>query len=64
MQILLSVKISSTIRNLEILSKVFSGFLYTDSVSDREMVADNLFFILILNNVPEHVRTYISYQSS
>jgi len=52
-----------TIRNLEISKKTFSTILRTDSISEREIFADNLFFILILNNCPENVRTYILYHS-
>ena len=49
-----------TIRNREISSKMLSTLLRTDRVWDREILADNLFFLLILNNFPEHVKKSLS----
>jgi len=48
-----------TIRNREISNKMLGTIVRTDSVWDREIFADNLLFILILNNFPEHVLTHI-----
>ena len=39
---------------------MLSTLLRTDRVWDREILADNLFFILILNNFPEHVKKSLS----
>jgi len=52
-----------TIRNFEISNKRFSTVLHTASVCEREILADNLLFILILNNFPENVRAYMLYHS-
>ena len=43
-----------TIRNREILYKLLGTLLRTDSVWDREILADNQWFILILNNPDSH----------
>jgi len=40
---------------------MLGAVLRTESVWEREISADNLLFILILNNFPEHVRTHILY---
>ena len=37
--------------------------LRRDRVWEREILADNLLFILYLNNFPEHLPTYILYHS-
>jgi len=52
-----------TNRNPEISHKVLGTPLRTDNVGEREILANNLLFILISNNFPEHVWTYILYHS-
>jgi len=39
---------------------MLSTVLRTNSVWDREILADNLLFILILNNFSEHVKKSLS----
>ena len=52
-----------TIRNLEIASKMLGTVLRTDSDWEREIMADNLYFILCLKNFPEYVPRHILYHS-
>ena len=57
----ISVKILNyTIRNREISNKMLGMLLRTNSVWDREILAGNTLFILILNNFPEHVKKSLS----
>jgi len=59
---IISVKILNyTIRNREISNKILGTVLRTDNVWDRDILANNMLFILILNNFPEHVQTHIWY---
>jgi len=60
----ISVKILNyAFRNRELTNKRFSTVLPTVSVWDREILTDNLLFILIFKNFPEHVWTQILYHS-
>jgi len=55
-QILLSVKISTTLCGIERFRTKGLVRFYAQIASETEKIlADNLFFIRILNNFPEHV---------